>query len=544
MPTGAAAGQGAIRGDEERELPDVYLYDTTLRDGAAREGVSFSIDDKLKILKRLDEFGMHYVEGGYPASNPKDKEFFDAAAKIELRHARLVAFGSTRRALTGASRDREMKTLANCGAKVACIFGKSWDFHVKKALKIALGENVFMIEESVKYLKKKGLEVVFDAEHFFDGFKENPKYALRTVEAAAEAGADWVVLCDTNGGTLPHEVGSVVREVNERVAVPLGIHAHNDCECAVASSLAAVREGARMVHGTINGYGERCGNANLCSVIPDLELKMGVDCVSRERLTGLTDLSHFVSELANLSPDSHQPFVGASAFAHKGGIHASGVSKETRTYEHVRPELVGNIQRIVVSELSGKSTITLKAREMGIDLEHKPERLAEILKQTKQLEHVGYQFEAADGSFEILVRKALGMHKAFFKLESFRVIMEKREDGRVMTEATVKIHVGGRRLIATAEGNGPVNALDRAIRIAVERSFPALKDIELTDFKVRVLDEHKGTAAVTRVLIMSSDGEKTWGSIGVSENIIEASWQALVDGIEYGLVHKRQQPHE
>ena len=515
-----------------------------MRDGAAREGVSFSIEDKLKILRHLDAFGIHYVEGGYPGSNPKDMEFFEAASKLKLENTTLVAFGSTRRALTSASRDREMKALVTSGAKAACIFGKSWDFHVKKALKIALDENIYMIEESIKYLKKKGLEVIFDAEHFFDGYKDNPTYALNAVEAAGGAGADWVVLCDTNGGTLPHETAVIVREVMDRVGTPVGIHAHNDSECAVANSLAAVREGARMVHGTVNGYGERCGNANLCSVIPNLALKMNVDCVSRERLTGLTELAHFVSELANLTPDAHQPFVGMSAFAHKGGVHASGVSKETRTYEHVRPELVGNIQRIVVSELSGKSTLTLKAKEMGIDLEDEPQKLAGILKQIKQLEHAGYQFEAADGSFEILMRKALGTHKAFFRLESFRVIMEKREIGKVMTEATVKIHVGGRRLIATAEGNGPVNALDRAIRIAIGRSFPALKDIELTDYKVRVLDEKKGTAAVTRVLIETSDGEKTWGTIGVSENIIQASWEALLDSVEYGLMHKRQQPHE
>ena len=523
-------------------MPDVYLYDTTLRDGAAREGVSFSLEDKIKILKRLDSFGMHYIEGGYPASNPKDLEFFEAASKIELANAKLVAFGSTRRALTSASRDKEMKALVAAGAPAACIVGKAWDFHVETALKISLDENIFMIEESVKYLKKKGLEVIFDAEHFFDAYKDNPAYALRAVEAAANAGVDWVALCDTNGGTLPHEVASIVRDVKARTPVPLGIHAHNDCECAVASTLSAVREGVKMVHGTINGYGERCGNANLCSVIPDLALKMEVDCLPRDKLAGLTDLAHYVSELANIHPDAHQPFVGMSAFAHKGGIHASGVKSESRTYEHIRPELVGNIQRIVVSELSGKSTITLKAKELGFDLDAKPEQLRDILKQIKELEHVGYQFEAADGSFEVLVRKALGTHKQYFKLESFRVIMEKREDGKVMTEATVKIHVGGRRLIATAEGNGPVNALDRAIRIAIGRSFPALKDIELTDYKVRVLDEKKGTAAVTRVLIETSDGEKSWGTIGVSENIIEASWLALVDSIEFGLSHKKQQP--
>jgi 2-isopropylmalate synthase len=525
-------------------LPDVYLYDTTLRDGAAREGVSFSLEDKIKILKHLDVFGMHYVEGGYPASNPKDAEFFAAASKIELSNSRLVAFGSTRRALTSASRDKEMKALVAAGAKAVCIVGKAWDFHVETALKISLDENIYMISESVKYLKKKGLEVIFDAEHFFDAYKENPSYALRAVEAAAEAGVDWVALCDTNGGTLPHEMAAIVRDVKAKVAVPLGIHAHNDCDCAVAGTLAAVREGATMVHGTINGYGERCGNANLCSVIPDLALKMDVDCIPRDQLAGLTDLAHYVSELANIHPAAHQPFVGMSAFAHKGGIHASGVKSESRTYEHVRPELVGNIQRIVVSELSGKSTLILKAKELGFDLDANPDQLRDILKQIKELEHVGYQFEAADGSFEILVRKSLGTHKQYFRLESFRVIMEKREDGKVMTEATVKIHVGGRRLIATAEGNGPVNALDRAIRIAIGRSFPSLKDIELTDYKVRVLDEKKGTAAVTRVLIESGDGEKSWGTIGVSENIIEASWQALVDSIEYGLSHKKQQPKE
>lgn len=353
-----------------------------------------------------------------------------------------------------------------------------------------------------------------------------------------------MVLCDTNGGTLTHEIAGIVSEVRDKVSAPLGIHAHNDCECAVANTLAAVREGARMVHGTINGYGERCGNANLCSVIPDLVLKMNVDCVSRERLANLTELSHYVSEVVNLTPDAHQPFVGLSAFAHKGGIHASAVTKEPRTYEHIRPGSVGNIQRVVVSELSGKSTLIMKAKEMDIDLEENSKTLSEILKKIKQLEHVGYQFEAADGSFEILVRKALGTYKRFFRLESFRVIMEKREDGKVMTEATVKIHVGGKRLIATAEGNGPVNALDRAIRLAIARSFPAIRNIELTDFKVRVLDEKKGTAAVTRVLIETSDGEKNWGTIGVHENIIEASWEALVDSIEYGLMHKRRQPKE
>ena len=524
-------------------MADVVLYDTTLRDGAAREGLAFSLEDKIKVLKHLDGFGMHYVEGGYPASNPKDQQFFDAASKLELENAKLVAFGSTRRALVSAARDKEMRALVRSGARTVCIFGKSWDFHVETALKTSLDENLFMIEESIKYLKKKELEVIFDAEHFFDACKENPGYAIQTIVAATEAGVDWVVLCDTNGGALPNEVARVVGEVREKVRVPLGIHAHNDCECAVANTLMAVREGATMVQGSINGYGERCGNANLCSVIPDLVLKMNIDCLSRENLASLTEVSHFVSEVANLIPDAHQPYVGYSAFAHKGGIHASGVREEARTYEHVRPEMVGNIQRVVVSELSGKSTITMKAKEMDIDLSDSPHTLVEILNQVKELEHVGYQFEAADGSFEILIRRAAGTYKQFFRLESFRVISEKREDGQVATEATVKIHAGGSRMIATAEGNGPVNALDRALRLAIGRMFPALSDIELTDYKVRVLDEKKGTAAVTRVLIETSDGEKSWGTIGVSENIIEASWQALVDSIEYGLMHKRK-PHE
>jgi 2-isopropylmalate synthase len=525
-------------------VPDVYLYDTTLRDGAAREGVTFSLEDKLKILKHLDQFGIHFVEGGYPASNPKDQGFFEAAREVALENAKLVAFGSTRRALTSASRDKEMKALVSSGAKTVCIFGKAWDFQVETALSISLDENLYMISESVKHLKKKGLEVLYDAEHFFDAYKENPRYALDSIKAAGEAGADWVVLCDTNGGTLPFEVASIVGEVQGKLETPLGIHAHNDCDCGVANTVLAVREGATMVQGTINGYGERCGNANLCSVIPDLALKMGVNCIDRERLAGLTELSHYVSEVANLTPEAHQPFVGMSAFVHKGGMHASAVGKEARTYEHIRPDLVGNIQRVVVSELSGKSTLVMKAKEMGIDLDKDSEKLSDILAKVKDLEHVGYHFEAADGSFEIMVRKELGTHKEFFRLESFRVIMEKREDGRVATEATVKIHVGGRRLIATAEGNGPVNALDRALRLAIGRSFPALNDIELTDYKVRVLDEKKGTAAVTRVLIETSDGEKSWGTTGLSENIIEASWEALVDSIEFGLVHRRQQPHD
>lgn len=482
---------------------------------------------------------MHYVEGGFPASNPKDREFFDAALKLDLKNTTLVAFGSTRRAYISASEDRQLNSLASSGAPAACVVGKSWDYQVETALKVSLEENLHMIEDSIRYLKQCGLEALFDAEHYFDGYKDNPDYAIATLKAAEAGGADWVVLCDTNGGTLPEETVRIVSETGAAISTPIGIHVHNDTDCAVANTIEAVRAGATMVQGTVNGYGERCGNANLCSVIPNLALKMNVDCIDPERLAALTELSHFVSEIANLSPDTHMPYVGISAFAHKGGLHASAVGKESRTYEHISPELVGNTQRIVVSELSGKSTITLKAAEMGFDLEKEPEKAVEILKQMKELEHLGYQFEAADGSFEILVHKALGTHTPTFDLESFRVIMEKREDGTLMTDATVKILVDGQRIVATGEGNGPVNALDRAIRMALEESYPALSEIELSDFKVRVLDETKGTEAVVRVLIESTNGEIDWGTIGVNENIIEASWQALVDSIDYGLMHSR-----
>ncbi len=520
-------------------MAGVKIYDATLREGVAMEGVSLHLEDKLKIMKRLDDFGVHYIEGGFPYSNPKELEFFEHARDIELKTSRLVAFGSTRRALIKITKDEGLEALLQAGTSAVCIVGKSWDFHVESALKTSLDENLFMISDSIEYLKKHDLEVIYDAEHFFDAFKNNPKYALKTIGVAGDAGADWVVLCDTNGGSLPHEVASITGEVKERTSLSLGIHAHNDSECAVANTLVAVRKGVTQVQGTINGYGERCGNANLCSVIPDLVLKMDIDCIDRESLTELTELSYFVSEVVNIVPDAHQPFVGMSAFAHKGGLHASAVSKEPETYEHIRPEMVGSISRILVSEIAGKRTIWLKAKELGMDVSKKSPKLSEILKKVKELEHVGYHFEAADGSFEILLRKELKKSKIFFRLESFRVIMEKREDGKVVTEATIKIHVGDERIIATAEGNGPVNALDKALRLAIEKSYPALKDIELTDYKVRVLDEKKGTGAITRVLIETSDGEKSWGTIGVSENIIEASWEALQDSIEYGLLHKR-----
>lgn len=516
----------------------VKIYDTTLRDGAQREGISLSLEDKLKIAQKLDEFGVHYIEGGYPGSNPKDREFFAAAAALGLT-ASLVAFGSTRRRGAELRDDAGLQSLLAVDSPAICLVGKSWLRQVTATIKASREENLAMIAESVAYIKSFGKEVIFDAEHFFDGYKEDSEYALATLGAAADSGADWIVLCDTNGGTLPHEVAQVVAAVKHDVAVPLGIHAHNDSDCAVANSLLAVGSGVEMVQGTVNGYGERCGNANLLSIIPDLVLKMGVECLPAEKLTMLTEVSHYVSEIANITPDGHQPYVGQSAFAHKAGLHVAAIGKDSTTYEHVDPNSVGNYQRVLVSELAGKSAIIQKAHEMGIDITDTPEKVQDILSKIKELEHAGFQFEAADGSLDILLRKSLGSFRPFFELESFRVIMEKRAGGDVATEATIKLKALGKRVIETAEGNGPVNALDNALRAAIGRSYPALKDIELIDYRVRVLDQKKGTGAVVRVLIETTDGEKSWGTVGVSENIIEASWQALVDGVSYGLVHRR-----
>lgn len=529
-------------GGVELEQTELKLYDTTLRDGAQREGISLSVEDKLKILCRLDEFGIHYVECGYPASNPKEAEFFRRLPQVDLKQARPVAFGSTRKAMIGTEKDKNLEELLRAETQAVCIVGKTWELHVRTALRTQLDENLYMIADSVDFMKRRGREVIYDAEHFFDAYKSNPAYAMDTVKAAVEAGADWVCLCDTNGGTMPWEIRNIVREAREDIAAPIAIHAHNDSECAVANSLVAVTEGAAMVQGTVNGYGERSGNADLCSIIPALVLKMDIPVVSGEQLSTLTELSHFVSEIANVLPDSHQPYVGSKAFAHKGGLHVSAVMRDPETYEHINPALVGNIQRIEVSELSGKSTIIIKGKELGRDLSNSPEKVQEILDMVKEMEHKGYHFEAADGSFELLMRRALGIQKIFFRLESFRVIMEKREDGKVVTEATIKVHVRGKRIIATGEGNGPVHALDTALRLAIGRAYPELDDIDLEDYKVLILNPEKATAAVTRVLIESGDGEKNWGTIGVSENIIEASWQALVDSIEYGLLHKKAQP--
>ncbi|HEY5506502.1 MAG TPA: citramalate synthase [Coriobacteriia bacterium] len=517
----------------------ITLYDTTLRDGTQREGMSLSVEDKLRIVTRLDDLGVHFIEGGFPGSNPKDIEFFERVRGLDLKTAIVSAFGSTRRKDTTCEADPGLAALLDSGCGAVCIVGKAWDLQVTEALGATLEENLAMVAESVAYLNAAGRTVFFDAEHFFDGYAANPEYAFRVCAAAAAAGADAVVLCDTNGGTLPHEIQSVVSELMRLMGAPFGIHTHNDAGCAVANTLIAVASGVMHVQGTMNGYGERTGNADLTAIIPALVLKMGDDCITSDQLHLLTEVSHFVAETANISPYPQQPYVGASAFAHKGGLHASATGKLAGAYEHVDPGAVGNLARVVVSELAGRASISMKAKELGIDLTGDPALVGDILDTVKELEHEGYTFEAADASLEILLRKKTGSYSPLFILESFRCIMEKREDGRVMTEATVKLFVDGRRFVATGEGNGPVNALDSALRLAIGGFYPHLEDIVLTDFKVRVLDEKKGTGAVTRVLINSDDRTESWGTVGVSENIIEASWEALVDSIEYGLTRKR-----
>jgi 2-isopropylmalate synthase len=514
----------------------VVVYDTTLRDGLQREGLSLSVGEQLAIALRLAEFGVEYLEAGFPASNPKYGELFGLLEREDLGSTRLAAFGMTRRRGTPAEQDPAMRGLAESFAPVITIVGKTWDLHIEKVTRVSREENLRMIEESVAFLVRQGKEVVYDAEHFFDAYGAHPDYALDCLRAAEAGGAAWLTPCDTNGATLPGRVAEVMREVRAAIpATPLGIHTHNDAECAVANSLVAVEEGARMVQGTINGYGERCGNANLVSIIPSLVLKMGYEALEPERLGELTALSIFVAETANLQPDDWAPYVGMNAFAHKGGMHQQGMNADARSYEHIDPIVVGNDRRVLVSELSGRGTILAKARELGLDVDEDPERVAAILARVKELEHQGYHFETADGSFELLIERETGVYEPLFTLESFRVITEKRADGRVETEATVKVFHNGERIVATHEGNGPVNALDRALRQALEPRIPELREITLVNFKVRILDETKGTGAVTRVLLDSSDGTDRWGAIGVSENVIEASWGALVDSLEHGL---------
>lgn len=518
-------------------MAKVEIYDTTLRDGAQGEGISFSVEDKLKIARRLDQMGFDYIEGGWPGSNPKDNEFFQRARKIKWQHAKLAAFGSTRRAGTKASEDGNLQTILDAGVKVAAIVGKSWDFHVTNALQTTLAENLAMVSDSIAFLSAHGLEVVFDAEHFFDGYKANPAYALKVLETAAKAGARVVVLCDTNGGTLPWEIEVATQAAVKAVDVRVGVHIHNDAGLAVANSLVAINAGATHVQGTVNGYGERCGNADLCSVIPNLQLKAHKECLSKANLEQLTRLSNYVSELANQIPNDKQPFVGKSVFSHKGGLHVSALMKHPETYEHIEPELVGNRRRVLISELSGASNIAYKAKEYDIDLEHGSPALRSVVEVIKDLEYQGYHFEGAEASFEIMLKKSLGLYTPFFDLEGLRVIIEKRQgEAEPITEATVKVQVGDLTSHTVAEGNGPVNALDNALRKALEEAYPQVQNIRLTDYKVRVLNERRGTEAKVRVLIESTDGVQTWGTVGVSTNLIEASWRALVDSIEYGLM--------
>jgi 2-isopropylmalate synthase len=514
----------------------IRIYDTTLRDGTQSETVSFSVEDKLRVAQRLDELGVDYIEGGWPGSNDKDVDFFKRAASTRFSHARLAAFGSTAHPRHHPSEDANLRLLVEAETPVVTIFGKTWDFHVTTALKITLPRNCELIRASVEYLKAAGREVVYDAEHFFDGFAANPEYAIATLQAAEAGGADWIVLCDTNGGSLTSHVRAAVEKAAAAVRVPLGIHAHNDSDLAVANSLAAVECGALQVQGTINGYGERCGNANLCSVIPNLELKMGYETIGRQSLGNLCAASRFVSQLANLPHRRDMPFVGESAFAHKGGIHVSAVMRDSATYEHVHPETVGNQRRVLVSELSGKSNLLYKAHEMNLGIENADEKLKLALQTIKRLEHQGYEFEAAEASLRVLLESSIRGALSFFTIDNFRVVSDMRGDGEFTSEATVKIRVGDRVIHTAAEGTGPVHALDRALHKALHESFETLRNVELTDYKVRVLGGDLGTSSRVRVLIRQTDGEESWTTVGVSENILEASYLALADGVRYKLL--------
>jgi len=515
-------------------MTKVALYDTTLRDGMQGEGVSFSLQDKLAIAGRLDELGLDYIEGGYAASNPKEMQFFQQAVHLGLKNSRLVAFGSTRRGDCRVEDDASLNSILATGAPAATIVGKAWDLHVREVLGCSLDENLSLCAESVTYLKQKGLETIFDAEHFFDGYVENPEYAMKVLASAAEAGADILVLCDTNGGSLPERIYEVTRKVCEAFgSVTVGIHTHNDADCATANSLAAVRAGARHVQGTINGLGERCGNANLCAVIPGLTLKMKLDSLPPEKIRMLTEASRFIFEIGNLLPVTSLPYVGESAFAHKAGLHVDALRKSRRTYEHIDPELVGNERRFLISELSGKSNILAKLEKARLTQDTKLAR--KILARVQELENEGYQFEAANASFDLLVKKTLGTFKPSFELIKYHVDVEKLKSGEIVTEATVKLKVDDKIEHVVGEGDGPVNALDAALRTSLERFYENIRGMRLIDYKVRVVNARAGTAARVRVVIEWRDKHAVWGTVGVSENIIEASWLALVDGVEYKL---------
>lgn len=521
--------------------PQLWIYDTTLRDGTQREGLSLSVEDKLRIARQLDRLGIPFIEGGWPGANPKDVQFFWQLQEQPLTHAEIVAFCSTRRPGEKAAGDPMLQAILSAGTRWVTIFGKSWDLHVTTGLKTSLEENLAMIEDSIEFLRSQGRHVIYDAEHWFDGYRNNPQYALKTLETAIAAGAEWIVLCDTNGGTLPHQIAQIVRDVRDRTPIgsanapKLGIHTHNDSETAVANAIAAVCEGAQMVQGTTNGYGERCGNANLCSLIPNLQLKLGYRCIEDAQLARLTETSRFISEVVNLAPDEHAAFVGRSAFAHKGGIHVSAVQRNPITYEHIAPEAVGNQRRIVISEQAGLSNVLAKANLFGFHLDKQDPACRQILERLKDLENQGYQFEAADASVELLMRDALGQRQCFFTLNGFHVHCEQGH-GDSQALATVKLGVEGRDILEAAEGNGPVSALDAALRKALVNFYPDIANIQLVDYKVRILDGGAGTSAKTRVLIEFANGHQRWTTVGVSTNIIDASYQALVEGLEYGLL--------
>jgi len=513
----------------------ILIYDTTLRDGTQGEQVTFSAEEKLRIAQRLDDVHIHYIEGGWPGSNPKDMRFFEMAKTEKFKNAKLTAFSSTRKPYIRAEACPNLKALIKAETPAVAIFGKSWDLHVTDILKINLEENLSMIRDSIAYLKSRGKEVLFDAEHFFDGYKNNPRYATRVVKTALDAGADKIVFCDTNGGAMPYEVSSILGKISSAIPPEIsGIHVHNDCGLAVANSIAAVLSGVKMVQGTINGYGERCGNADLISLIGNLQIKMKMNCLPTESIRQLTNLSLYISDVANIPPLMARPFVGRSAFAHKGGVHVSAVTKNSLAYEHMQPELVGNSRRVLVSDMAGKSNIAYKAKALGIDLDKK-NALGKVVHQVKLMEDKGYQFDAADGSLSVLMKKAIGEFVEPFNLECFSVVTSRTLENPCLSQATIKISVGGEEELTAAEGNGPVNALDHALRKALTKFYPQIKEMHLVDFKVRTLEGSEGTAAGVRVLLDSTDGSELWSTTGVSENIIEASWQALIDSIEYKL---------
>jgi len=527
-------------------MPKILLYDTTLRDGAQKEGISFSVADRLEIARKLDELGIHFIEGGWPGSNPRDFDFFQRARDLKLKNAQIAVFGSTRRQGIRCEDDTNLAAILDSGAKIATLVGKASDRQVTQVLETTLEENLAMIADSIRYLKSKGLQVFYDAEHFFDGMKSNVDYSLKCLKVAADAGADCLVLCDTNGGALPEEVAQAVKLAKKATNGPLAIHAHNDGDLAIANTLAAVKAGVTQVQGTINGYGERCGNANLCSIIANLKLKMGINCVSDEQLAKLAEVSHFVSEAANLSHDTSLPFVGASAFAHKAGYHVSGISKWKDAYQHIDPLKVGNKTRAVVSDLSGKSNIIYKARERGLKIPARGQEARRLVAQIKQLESLGFQYENAEASFDLLVHRAKPGYKPPFELVDFMVVVEKRRrqattnnGSEMLAEAMLKVKVNGQVMHTAAEGNGPVNALDQALRKALLPFYPALERVKLIDYKVRILEESTGTESLVRVLIESSDNTEEWRTVGSSANIIEASWLALADAVEYWLLKHR-----